>query len=58
MIKLEQQTLAAIEGYDATKNKVYIGGFKEGGVMALATYLKMDEATVKTLGGVVSIGGM
>lgn len=44
LFKKETEILQAGNSYSKTDNKVYIGGFEEGGVLALATYLKIDES--------------
>jgi len=51
IIKAETTVL----GGDASK--VFIGGFSEGGILALATYLKYAEFDAP-LGGVISMSGM
>jgi len=53
-----------LENFNAENNKVYIGGFSEGGAIALATFLKMKTpyknsgAVISNLGGVISISGI
>ena len=64
MIKTELEILSKKENFNAENNKVYIGGFSEGGALALATFLKMktpyknDGAVISNLGGVISISGI
>lgn len=65
IIGMEKEALKKAKGddYDVEKNKIYIGGFGDGGVVALATYLSMvgsakSGATLEDLGGVISMSGM
>ena len=64
MVKTELEILSKKENFNAENNKVYIGGFSEGGALALATFLKMkfedrsNGPIISNLGGVISISGI
>ena len=64
MIKTELEILSKQENFNAENNKVYIGGFSEGGAFALATFLQIkfedkdNGLIISNLGGVISISGI